>query len=158
MAIPVRSLPNALNSFTSIPVFLCPLLRKPLPIFLLVRKHNVRSSKTQNRGYQLESAKSLTHSLPAPPDLLALPKSCPGCGAFTQTVNPEGPGFYSSTRRSVRAFVAQHRRGQLEEAETFQKVLGHANQDILQQLGLHEPLDVPGGELRATCSAHLVHD
>lgn len=148
MANTARSLARALYISSSIPIFLCPVLRKSLSISLIARKRNVRSSsKTQKRGYQLESAKSLTRDPPVSSDLLALPRSCPGCGAFTQSVNPEGAGFYSSTRRSVKAFVTQHGRGQLEEAETFEKVMGHANRDLLQKLGLNEPLVVSGGEL-----------
>ena len=148
MANTLRFLPSALYLSSLIPTYLCPVLRKSLPISLVARKRNVRSSsKTQKRRYQLGSANSPTLDPPVSPHLLALPRSCPGCGAFTQSVNPEGAGFYSSTRRSVKAFVTQHARGQLGEAETFKEVLGHANRDILQKLGLNEPLEVSGGEL-----------
>ena len=146
MASAIRSLPSTLYSPTSIPIFLAPLLGSFSPTSLLARNRNVRRSKTQKRDYSLESAKPLSRVLPFSPGLLALPRSCPGCGAFTQTLNPEGAGFYSSTRRSVKAFVAQHSKEQLGEAETFQNVLGHANQEILQKLGLHEPLEVSGGK------------
>jgi len=141
MATAIRPLPRALYSPSSIPVFLCPLLRKVPPIPLLAPNRNVRRSKTQKRGYQLESAKPLTQDLPIPSNLLALPRSCPGCGAFTQTVNSEGAGFYSPTRRSVKSFVAQHARGQLRDEDIFKQVVNHADQDILQKLGLSEPLD-----------------
>ena len=44
--------------------------------------------------------------------------------------------------------MLQQSRGQLGEVQTFQKVVGHANHDILQQLGLRKPLDISSGELR----------
>ncbi len=149
MATALHSMPIPLYSPLSIPIFLCPILRKFLPTSVLARRHNVCHSKTQKRRYQLEAPKPLISDLPASPNLLALLRLCPGCGAFTQSVDPEGAGFYNTTRRSVKAFLAQHDRGQLGEAETFKQVVGHANQDILRKLGLHEPLEVTGGELQA---------
>lgn len=149
MATAIRPLRGALYNPSSIPIFLCPLLRKFAPIPVLAQERNVRRSNTQKRGYQLESAEALTRDKPIPPNLLALPRSCPGCGAFTQTVNSEGAGFYSTTRRSVKSFVAQHARGQLGDEDIFKQVVGHADQDILQKLGLSEPLEATDGKLKA---------
>jgi hypothetical protein len=34
-----------------------------------------------------------------------LPVSCPGCGALTQWVEPDEPGFYTISRRSIKSFL-----------------------------------------------------
>ena len=36
----------------------------------------------------------------------ALPWSCPGCGAYSQTAHPDAPGYFSLTRKPVKAFLA----------------------------------------------------
>ena len=41
--------------------------------------------------------------------LLDLPRSCPGCGAFTQSTSPDQPGFYGANRKAVQAFIAWSR-------------------------------------------------
>ena len=148
MATAVHFLPSALLSPLPIPVFLCPLLRKFPSVSLIPRKLNNHSSKSQRRRYQTESAKAQTHALQTPPNLLALLTSCPGCGAFTQTVNPEGAGYYNVTRKSVKAFLARSENGQLGEAETFKEAVDHANRDVLQQLGMPDISDAKAVEQR----------
>ncbi|KAJ6017361.1 hypothetical protein N7451_000740 [Penicillium sp. IBT 35674x] len=39
----------------------------------------------------------------------ALPVCCPGCGAFTQTVEPEEPGYYGGNRKQTRKLIASHK-------------------------------------------------
>lgn len=39
-----------------------------------------------------------------------LPLCCPGCGAFSQTVNPNEPGYYSKTRKKTRKRLAETKR------------------------------------------------
>ena len=36
----------------------------------------------------------------------ALPICCPGCGAFSQTIEPEEPGYYSRSRKQTRKLLA----------------------------------------------------
>ena len=146
MATAIRSLPSALHIPSSIPLFLCPLLGGFSPTSLLARKCNIRSSKPQKRRYQLEPTRLLSQEPPVSSSLLALPRSCPGCGALTQTVNPEGAGFYNTARRSVKSFLAQYGNEQLGEAEIFKEVVGHASQDILRSLDIQKASEVTGGE------------
>ena len=40
-----------------------------------------------------------------PPAATLLPVSCPGCGALTQWVEPDEPGFYTTSRRSIKTFL-----------------------------------------------------
>ena len=39
----------------------------------------------------------------------ALPVCCPGCGAFTQTIEPEEPGYYGGNRKQTRKLIASHK-------------------------------------------------
>lgn len=38
-----------------------------------------------------------------------LPVCCPGCGAFTQTVEPDEPGYYGGNRKQTRKLIASHK-------------------------------------------------
>ena len=94
----------------------------------------------QKRRQHVETAAATTHDLPTPQQLLDLPRSCPGCGAFTQAVSPDQPGFYSTNRKSVKAFIARHEQnlkpGKSEEFEAFDRIVGSADTTLLSQLGL----------------------
>jgi hypothetical protein len=35
-----------------------------------------------------------------------LPTCCPGCGAFSQTIEPDEPGYYSASRKQTRKLLA----------------------------------------------------
>jgi hypothetical protein len=39
------------------------------------------------------------------PLLESLPQQCAGCGALSQTVDKEAPGFYTPTRKSIRQYL-----------------------------------------------------
>lgn len=45
----------------------------------------------------------------------ALPVCCPGCGAFTQTIEPEEPGYYGGNRKQTRKLIASHKETTEEE-------------------------------------------
>ena len=94
----------------------------------------------QKRRQHVETVAATTHDLPTPQQLLDLPRSCPGCGAFTQAVSPDQPGFYSTNRKSVKAFIARHghdlKHGRTEESEAFDRIVGSADPALLSQLGL----------------------
>ena len=120
-----------------IPLFLCPLLatctrgypgsaqRPPRP-----RRHQLH----------VDVAAAALHSFPNPSQVLHLPRSCPGCGALTQTVCTEQPGYYGTNRKSVKAFI--DRSGQNPgneyhgELKVFERVLRVADADLLSQMGL----------------------
>ncbi|KAF3490585.1 uncharacterized protein GIQ15_00102 [Arthroderma uncinatum] len=50
---------------------------------------------------------SSTPSASGSSDAWALPKTCHGCGALTQWVYPEEPGFYTVTRKPVKNYIQQ---------------------------------------------------
>jgi hypothetical protein len=60
-----------------------------------------------------------TSSLVKPEITLILPRSCPGCGAFTQTISPGQAGFYTTTRKAVQAFIAWSRNTQIGSDENI---------------------------------------
>ena len=79
--------------------------------------------------------------LPSHLHLLALPSACPGCGAFTQLVSPEGAGFYTSSRKSVKAYLAgygQDAGSGLKESGTYDRVLVHVHANLRSELGHDE--------------------
>lgn len=40
-----------------------------------------------------------------------LPTCCPGCGAFSQTIEPNEPGYYSASRKQTRKLLASKKEG-----------------------------------------------
>lgn len=108
----------------------------------------------QKRRQHVETAAATTHDLPTPQQLFDLPRSCPGCGAFTQAVSPDQPGFYSTNRKSVKAFIARReqnsKHGKSEESEAFDRIVGSADTALLSLLGLDSAkFEKKGTELQA---------
>jgi hypothetical protein len=92
-----------------LPVFLCPeLLRfpsvqpKPRP------QESRRTTRQPSQQRHITSIGS-NNSGPLPktlaPLLERLPQQCAGCGALSQTVAKEAPGFYTPTRKSIRQYL-----------------------------------------------------
>lgn len=46
-----------------------------------------------------------------------LPVCCPGCGAFSQTIEPDEPGYYGASRKQTRKLLAS-RKDAIEETTT----------------------------------------
>ncbi|KAG4431243.1 hypothetical protein IFR05_013265, partial [Cadophora sp. M221] len=95
-----------------IPTFLCPaILRTASTPLRCLHRQPQSSAPAPALGSQRRKISSTTPSLPksAPairkPSLERLPQQCAGCGALSQTVDSEGPGFYTLTRKSVRSFL-----------------------------------------------------
>ena len=120
-----------------VPLFVCPVLTAYTSSTPRPRR---QISSIQKRHQHVEIAAATTHDLPASRQLLDLPRSCPGCGAFTQAISPDQPGFYSTNRKSVKAFIARHgqnlKHRKPEESETFDRILANADAALLSQLGL----------------------
>lgn len=94
-----------------LPVFLCPgVLRIATKGTTIRCDHRPR---TAFRGDQrrFESSTALeTSTIEALPGasvagLDKLPQQCAGCGTFSQLVDPEGPGFYTLSRGSVKTYL-----------------------------------------------------
>ncbi|EEY15498.1 conserved hypothetical protein [Verticillium alfalfae VaMs.102] len=90
---------------------------------------------------------------PADADALALaklPLQCHGCGAFTQTTEPDQAGYYDLNRKSVQKFAASEHeyeinKGEIEEDFVVTKALEGLDEHKLQELGL-DPRTLLAGE------------
>lgn len=121
-----------------VPLFLCPSLGSCANI-----SHDLGRLLSRPRRHHLHVNGTATpsHGFATPLQLLSLPRSCPGCGAFSQIVSPEQPGFYGTNRKSVKAFIG--RDGQRPskgygESKIFEHVLEAADASLLSQMGLQE--------------------
>lgn len=119
-----------------------------------IRGRYLASSVTQRHQVHVEAATSNLDDLPFDSHLLGLPLSCPGCGAFTQHVGPDKPGYYSANRKSVRAFIARNQqeasKGKVSESETFDRVLGSVDRALLSRLGLVGTREQPDNHPKTT--------
>ncbi|KAK2625604.1 hypothetical protein QTJ16_004916 [Diplocarpon rosae] len=94
-----------------IPTFLCPgfLKTASLPGWYSNEQPRIvsQASQASQRRNITSKAPPAPNPLPAvrPPSLRRLPQQCAGCGALSQTVDNEGAGFYTLTRKSVKSFV-----------------------------------------------------
>lgn len=120
-----------------IPLFLCPSLASCANI-----SHDFRRLLSRPRRHHLhvDNAATPSHGFATPLQLLNLPRSCPGCGAFTQIVSPEQPGFYGTNRKSVKAFIGRNgqrpSKGYDGESKLFEHVIEAADASLLSQMGL----------------------
>ena len=120
-----------------IPLFLCPSFVSYTNI-----RHGFGRHLSRPRRHQLhvDATATLSDGFPTPSQLSHLPRSCPGCGALTQTVSPEQPGFYGTNRKSVKAFIGRNGqypgKGYDGELKLFERVLGAADASLLSQIGL----------------------
>jgi hypothetical protein len=69
-----------------------------------------------------------------------LPRQCSGCGAFSQTSNDKEAGFYSLSRKSVRAFLGAFRKpsiiNSLAEGEIIE-TLQNVDKETVEALTAH---------------------
>jgi len=133
---------SPISKVKAIPVasVFCPALAFFTRIAPWKQKRSVRFVGSPGRLLHVDSVlaptpDTVTHLL-----LRELPRSCPGCGAFTQSVSPDQPGYYSTSRKSVKAFIAHHghgtERGQAGESQIFKQILDGADDLLLSQLGM----------------------
>lgn len=91
-----------------IPTFLCPgILRAlALPVRCGHQQPRLISTASRRRNWAPSPTPISRHvSGIRKPTLERLPQQCAGCGALSQTVDSEGPGYYTLTRKSVKTFV-----------------------------------------------------
>lgn len=75
--------------------------------------------------------------------LARLPLQCAGCGGLSQTSFELEPGFYSLSRKSVKAYLEDPSEtkgvGSAEEEDIVNAALNNASPELLQSLGLGQP-------------------
>lgn len=111
-----------------IPAFLCPGI---LRIALQPRRQSTpceHQPKPPVRASQRRFISSITPDSPAGkaepsriPVLNKLPQQCAGCGAFTQTVDEKGAGYFTLTRGSVKNYLGSQTTSRLSEEEAIVK-------------------------------------
>ena len=144
MASVSRSVLSSNHPGITIPLFLCPLFASRIRAGCH-RGQATESSRPKSRVLHTEPVTLLSQHpsaqcLPTALQLAELPTSCPGCGAFAQTVSSDQPGFYGSNRKSVRAFIARNvhspNGGYQRESEVFDIVIGTVEASVLNEIGL----------------------
>ena len=98
-----------------LPAFLCPGLLRIRPSASSPRTRNfaTKAQPPQFQGLTTSQRRAITTTsssnvLPAPPSTRALeklPRTCPGCGAYSQFVDKEEAGFYTLTRKTIKEFL-----------------------------------------------------
>lgn len=91
-----------------IPTFLCPAILRTASTPLRCIHRQLRSSAPASQRRNITSiVPGIPHTanVVRKPSLDKLPQQCAGCGALSQTVDSQGPGFYTLTRKSVKSFV-----------------------------------------------------
>ena len=144
----------------SIPIFLCPRLSLSATWRLRLRNN---WTPLRKQWYQTAAVTNPTIQSPqASTALLHLPLQCPGCGAYAQTANPELAGFYNTSRKSVKDFLARRKKhGSVEgtsEDDVFGQVLGNASQEVLANPGIQEHSSLAqASELEAEIATPICH-
>ncbi|KAJ5949428.1 hypothetical protein N7454_001012 [Penicillium verhagenii] len=82
-----------------------------------IRNHH-RCFSTTSLKHQETSSKELAD---------ALPLCCPGCGAFTQTIEPEEPGYYGGNRKQTRKLLASRKK--TTEKETVETEVAEVSEE-----------------------------
>jgi hypothetical protein len=140
-----------------LPLYLCPavagLSSKVSRISL-----GAAAKVSQRRTNHTETITSSNESTPPPSKVLdsplkpvrRLPLTCSGCGAFTQTEDPEQLGYLDVTKKRVREWmnppIRQQNPLEGDEDKIVNETLGSLDQSRLKELGLDPALLMEGGE------------
>ena len=134
----------------TIPIFLCPFLASSANAVQTPSNRHARGLQPRARRLHIETArgpeKQFFNASPGPD---ALPWSCPGCGALTQTLEPKEAGFYSTTRKSVKAYIANQTghdsTERRREAEIYTSAVKNVDGALLKELGLGDVVEPGNG-------------
>lgn len=105
-----------------------PLFRSTLPTAISITRHNLYTTRlfSTTRFQRQATVENLTDVLPI---------CCPGCGAFSQTVEPDEPGYYGASRKQTRKLLASRQKA-IEERSTEVKIEGVPT--VQDELSVHE--------------------
>ena len=114
MRLAVNLVKRAVPDRWTAPIYLCPSLigtarlpnisrRRPQALYS-------RSPKSRTRWLHVQSTGKPAEAQSVPQDKLELlPWTCPGCGAYSQTQRLDEAGYFSTSRKAVKNFVASRR-------------------------------------------------
>jgi hypothetical protein len=147
----VRCVRNSLRrhpDLLDIPTFLCPALLRPASGTLLSRELRFQRtnrstlSKAQTRAVHIEpAARSETdtahgNDVSTATPATRLPPQCTGCGALSQTVYKDEPGFYSVGRKAVKLYLnGDQASKRKEEEDLVQAALQGVDAKLAESLG-----------------------
>lgn len=125
----------------AVPLFLCPaLLDPPLPPVRRLKSiggSRALSTSARRRTLSRSSVAEPLHHVSTPP-APTLPLSCPGCGAPSQTVDPDAAGYYSASRKAVKAYLTPTSE---REDSVFQQAVQNLDRSLKEQLaGPEDPI------------------
>lgn len=129
-----------------------PRLPRPLPQRIPFRSFSARPQSFPELSFdplpfkrRLFSSTAPSHADPSLRTEDVLPVCCPGCGAYTQTIEPEEPGYYGKLRKQTRKFLSEARKetSDSESLEGFKETnVGGEEAEESNALSLNEA-DVP---------------
>ncbi|KAI0392725.1 hypothetical protein F5Y17DRAFT_435253 [Xylariaceae sp. FL0594] len=154
-ALASKWLKNALNlaerpSRLELPVFLCPsvrnLPRRPLHARAVSRLQDAKW-RTPSRSLHLQANPSTTTAPVSeldgqqPTPTRKLPKQCTGCGALSQTTEPNQPGYFDLDRKAVKKWLgieepSGRRRQERQEDKLYEDVLRQLDRSELEKKGV----------------------
>ncbi|KAJ6441973.1 protein phosphatase inhibitor [Purpureocillium lavendulum] len=153
---------------TRLPVYLCPALRS-LSTVASSREQRLRpykSAATQCRMNHTEAATNedvdpIPQTPAQTPTLLGrkLPITCSGCGAFTQTDDPQQFGYYDPQTKRVRSWlmpsISERRAEEAKEDDIVDEALKSMDSKLLADLGLNPTALVSGEAAQEVATAAL---
>jgi hypothetical protein len=153
---------------TGVPLYLCPSVVR-LSSKLSSISLGAAASVSQRRANHTEAISNdnelvTPSTLPEPSQkpVRRLPLTCSGCGAFTQTEDPDQLGYLDVTKRRVREWmypVARHQNlVEFDEDKIVNETLGSLDESRLKELGLDPALLIEGDEPEIetlNCTMHL---
>ncbi|KAI0181939.1 hypothetical protein GGR52DRAFT_526850 [Hypoxylon sp. FL1284] len=142
-----------------LPLFLCPsvnLARRHQRLGAVASSSPVPPSRwrAQHRCLHVEADATTTTTAPVPPLTIGnvepypverLPKQCHGCGAFSQTITPNQPGYFGLDRKAVRNYLRPQATGRSRHEDDVYK-------SALERLD-HEELKAKGVDVDALVSS-----
>ena len=114
MRLAVNLVKRAVPERWTAPIFLCPSLigiaKSPHTSRRRPQALNPRSSKPRPRWLHVQTTDTPSEAQSAlQKNLELLPWTCPGCGAYSQVQRSDEAGYFSTSRKAVRSFVASRR-------------------------------------------------
>lgn len=153
---------------TGVPLYLCPSvvgLSSKLSSISLRATTNIsqrRANHTEAVAGNNENTTTSTLSEPSQKPVRSLPLTCSGCGAFTQTDEPDQLGYLDVSKRRVREWLhpVARRLNPLEgdEDKIVNATLGSIDQSRLKELGLDPAALIEGDEAGSetmNCTIHF---
>ncbi|RFU34214.1 hypothetical protein B7463_g2133, partial [Scytalidium lignicola] len=135
---------RCLDPVAELPTFLCPGLLRYIPRLHQRPRYQLLRNKPGFPGASFHtsvSKRESTHNVSTSAKVVALPEQCAGCGALSQTVYKDEPGYYSLSRKSVKEFLGLSLESKIsKEDELIQKRLENVDKELAQSLGFDRPV------------------